>query len=141
MASKVGPLVTSARRPDSRKPARKWAVTALTMSNGSAMRPSPYSPHAMSPSSGPISTTPRAASVVMLSRVAACCHMRTFIDGATRTGLSVASNAVVARSSAMPCAMRAMMLAVAGATSTTSASRESWIWPISCSSVSENRSP
>ena len=83
----------------------------------------------------------RDRSVVILARVAGCSHMRTFIDGATITGLSVASNAVVARSSAMPCAIRARMLAVAGATTSKSASRDSWIWPMSCSSVSENRSP
>ena len=76
----------------------------------------------------------------MLAWVAACSHMRTFIAGATSTGLSVASSSVEARSSAIPAAMFARMLAVAGATTTRSALRESWMWPISFSSVSENRS-
>ena len=45
-------------------------------------------------------------------------HMRTFIAGAISTGLSVASSAVEARSSARPCAILAMRSAVAGATTT-----------------------
>ena len=65
--------------------------------------------------------------------------MRTFMAGATITGQSVASRAVVARSSAMPAAILARMEAVAGATNTRSASRESRMWPISLSSVRENR--
>ena len=60
--------------------------------------------------------------------------------GAIMTGLSVASSAVVARSSASPVAILAMMSALAGATTTRSASRERRMWPISLSSVSENRS-
>ena len=76
----------------------------------------------------------------MLACVAACSHMRTFIAGAASTGLSVASSSVVARSSPIPAAIFARMLAVAGATTTRSALRESSIWPISFSSVSENRS-
>ena len=76
----------------------------------------------------------------MFACVAACCHIRTFIAGATSTRLSVASSSVVARSSASPAAMRARMLAVAGATTTRSALRDSWMCPISLSSVSENRS-
>ena len=94
----------------------------------------------MTPSLGPTKTMPRCFRVATLAAVAAWVHMRTFIAGATSTGLSVASSTVEARSSARPEAMRARMLAVAGATTSRSASRESWIWPISLSSVSENRS-
>ncbi len=65
--------------------------------------------------------------------VVSCSHIRTFIAGTTITGLSVASNSVVARSSAIPAAIFAMKSAVAGQTTTRSASRESWIWPISAS--------
>ena len=83
---------------------------------------------------------PRATSSAMLATVAACCHIRTFIAGATSTGLSVASNSVDARSPARPAAIFARMSAEAGATTTRSALRESWMWPISLSSVSENRS-
>ena len=78
----------------------------------------------------------------MLASVAAWCnHMRTFIAGATSTGLSVASSTVDARSSVMPAAMlRQDVGRVAGATTTRSAARDSWMCPISLSSVSENRS-
>ena len=50
---------------------------------------------------------PRFLSVSTFAAVAACDHMRTFIAGATSTGLSVASRTVEARSSARPAAMRA----------------------------------
>ena len=53
--------------------------------------------------------------------------------GTASTGLSVASSSVVARSSAMPAAILASRSAVAGQTTTRSASRLSWIWPISAS--------
>ncbi len=75
-----------------------------------------------------------------LAAVAGCCHIRTFIAGAASTGLSVASSTVVARSCARPAAMLARMSALAGATTTRSAARESWMWPISLSSVSDHRS-
>ncbi len=76
----------------------------------------------------------------MFAWVAACSHIRTFIAGATNTGLSVASSTVAARSFASPPAIRASKSAVAGTTTSRSALRESWICPISLSSVSENRS-
>jgi hypothetical protein len=64
-------------------------------------RPGPNSPHAIGPSSGSSTVTPRLRRVAILAWVAGCCHMRTFIAGATTTGLSVASRTVVARSSAI----------------------------------------
>ena len=66
--------------------------------------------------------------------------MRTFMAGATITGVSVASNRVVARSSAWPLAILARMSALAGATTRRSAARDSWMWPISASAVSAKRS-
>ena len=54
------------------------------------------------------------------------------------TGLSVARISVVARSSAMPAAIFASRSAVAGHTTTRSASRLSWICPISTSSLRSN---
>ena len=65
--------------------------------------------------------------------------MRTFIAGATRIGLSVASITVVASSCARPEAMLATRSAVAGATTSRSASRLSWMWPISASSLRSQR--
>ena len=105
------------------------------MACGSGNLPGPYSPHAIGPSSGSMTVTPRTRKVAMLAWVAACCHMRTFIAGTTTTGLSVASNTVVARSSAMPAAILATRSAVAGQTSTRSAARDNWMWPISASSL------
>ncbi len=64
--------------------------------------------------------------------------MRTFMAGAASTGLSVASSTVVARSSARPWAILASRSALAGAITTRSAARDSSMWPISDSSVSEN---
>ena len=116
-------------------------MMASAMTGGSLIRPMPNSPQAMSPSSGPMTVMPRWQRAARLARVAACCHMRTFIAGATMTGLSVASSTVLARSSARPAAILASKLAVAGATTNRSASRDSSIWPMACSSVSENRSP
>ena len=84
--------------------------------------------------------TPSACRVSRLRCVAGCCHMRTFIAGAIRIGRVVASSTVEARSSAWPPAILAMRLAVAGATTTRSASRASRIWPISASSSRSNRS-
>ena len=68
------------------------ASTAATISSGSAMRPGPYSPQAISPSSGPTVSTPSAASVARLRRVAGCDHIRGFIAGAMSTGAFVASD-------------------------------------------------
>ena len=61
------------------------------------------------------------------------------LNGRDITGLSVASRVVLAKSLAVPCAMRAMISAVAGATRIRSASRDSWMWPISASSVRSKR--
>ena len=107
---------------------------------GSAIRPEPTSPQARSPALGPTRRTPRAASVATLAWVAGCAHISVFIAGAIRIGLSEASSVVAARSSAIPAAMRAIRSAVAGATTSRSASRDSRICPISLSSVSEKSS-
>ncbi len=60
--------------------------------------------------------------------------------GRDQTGLSVASSAVEARSSARPAAILAIRSAVAGATTTRSAARDNSMWPISASSVRLKRS-
>ena len=116
------------------------AATRAKISSTSAMRPGPYSPQAISPSLGPMICTPSSCNRFKLRCVAGCCHMRTFIEGAIITGVSVAKSRVVARSSAMPCAILAIICAVAGATKTRSAARDSSIWPIWASSVRSNSS-
>ena len=99
----------------------------------------PCSLQAIAPLSGPTTWTPRARRAAMLAAVAGWSHMRTFMAGATSTGLSVASSTVLARSSASPAAILASILALAGATTTRSALRDSWMWPISLSSVRDHR--
>ena len=111
---------------------------AARIAGGSARRPGPNSPQAIGPSSGPTTSAPSALSAARLRWVAGCSHMRTFIAGASNTRLSVASNTVLARSLAMPAASLAIRSAVAGATTTRSALRDSSIWPISDSSVRSN---
>ena len=66
--------------------------------------------------------------------------MFTFMLGASRTGATVASTTALTGQSAMPAAMRAIRLAVAGATTTRSAPSATWMWPISDSWVRSNRS-
>ena len=109
------------------------------ITSGSGRRPGPYSPQAMAPLSGSITKTPASRRIAALRWVASCCHIRTFIAGTAMTGLSVASSRVVARSSAMPCAILASMFAVAGQTTTRSAWRESWMCPISTSFLRSHR--
>ena len=94
---------------------------ARTISSGSTIRPTPSSPSAVSPSSGPMRTTPRARSVSAFARVAACDHIRGFIAGATSVGPRCASAASVRTLSASPYASFASVLAVHGATTRRSA--------------------
>ena len=118
--SRVPPAVTSTRRP-ARQPGASSCSTRAAISSGSAIRPTPHSPSAISPSSGPTSSTPRATSVSAFARVAGCAHMRGFIAGATSTGPRWASAASVSRLSEMPCASFASVFAVQGATTSRSA--------------------
>ena len=83
---------------------------------------------------------PSPRKVARLRCVAGWSHMRTFIAGAISTGVSVANNRVEARSFATPLAILAIRSAVAGATTTRSATRLSWICPISASSPRSNKS-
>ena len=124
MGSCVGPEVIRMCLPLSGPPRSTFAMAAR-IASGSAIRPGPYSPQAISPSSGPTICTPSANNCARLRRVAGCCHIRTFIAGAMRTGVSVASRSVEARSSALPVANLAIRSAVAGAITIRSAVRES----------------
>ena len=83
---------------------------------------------------------PSPRKVARLRCVAGWSHMRTFIAGAISTRVSVANNRVEARSFATPLAILAIRSAVAGATTTKSATRLSWICPISASSPRSNKS-
>ena len=91
------------------------------MASGSLMRPAPLSPQARRPLSGPTVRTPRASKTRRFCCVASAVHMPVFIAGASTMGALVAKSVVVSMSSAMPQASLAIRLAVAGATSITSA--------------------
>ena len=71
-----------------------------------------------------MTTEPRRRSSATLSRVAGCSHISVCIAGTNSTGQRAVSSAAVSRSSARPCAARDSRSAVAGATTTRSAS-----WP------------
>ncbi len=66
--------------------------------------------------------------------------MFTFMAGASSTGARVAKTTADSRSFAIPAAKRAKASAVAGATTTRSASSASRMWPISASEAASNRS-
>ncbi len=100
---------------------------AATISKGSAMRPGPNSPQAISPSLGPTNSTPSFSRIARLRLTEALSHIRIFMAGAIKTGLSVASSVVEAKSFASPFAILAIRSAVAGATTTRSALRDSWM--------------
>ena len=121
-SSSVRPAVTSTDTParSCSRPIR--STTRCTISSGSAMRPRPYSRHAIHPSSGPTVPCPRARRVSRFSRLAGLCHIRWFMAGAHSTLEPAAASTVVSASSAMPWAALARVLAVAGAITRRSAS-------------------
>ena len=67
------------------------------------------------PVPGSSTVTPRSRSRARFARVAGCCHIWSFIAGATATGQAAASAALVRRLSASPWASLASVWAVAGA--------------------------
>ncbi len=145
MRSRVGPAVTSTLRPASTPASAGVAAGAAariasTRSAGSSIRPGPVSPQAWSPTPGPRIVTPRDRSNATFACVAGFDHIRRFIAGAMLIGTSVARHSVASRSSARPCASRAMKSAVAGATRIRSAQRASSMWPIAASAASSQRS-
>ena len=75
----------------------------------------------------------RASSPVPWVAVAGFSHIRRFIAGASIRGVSAARHTAASRSSAMPCARRAMKFAVAGATRMRSHQRARLMWPMPAS--------
>ena len=142
-ASCVGPAVISTLRPASGPRARlstapRWRHR---ISAGSAIRPGPNSPHAISPSLGPTSAMPSrlepARDCAASPHAATCAH-----SWRARSAPSCRSPAGRSRRDHWrgPAAILAMRSAVAGATTTRSAERDNSIWPISISSVRLKRS-
>ena len=110
------------------------------ISAGSIMRPEPVMPEARRPTAGPATVMPRDLSVSTLCCVAGLSYMWPSMAGQTTTGARVASTVVVRASSASPWAMRAMVLAVAGATTTRSARSAMATWSILSSVLGSNMS-
>ena len=123
IGSRVGPAVTSTRRPASTF-GWKNATRSSSSSCGSSMRPLPISPQAWSPDAGPSTTTPSATSRATFRCVAGCAHICRFIAGATSSGQARAMHIVVSRSSQIPFASFAMKSVDAGTTAIASASRD-----------------
>ena len=91
-------------------------------------RPLPTSLQASTPLSEGMTVKPYRSSVARLSCVMGFSSMPVFMAGATSFGHLAASTTVVSISSAMPCAILAITLAVAGATKITSAFFASEMW-------------
>src|SRR3984957_7445136 len=136
----VGPAVTRAFNPLRGRSPKRFSRIAAQIRGGSVILPKPLSPQARSPSSGPMKETPLSLKRATLAFVAGCCHIATFIAGAIKRGAFVVRSVVEAKSSARPWATLAIISALAGATTTRSASRARRICPISISSVRENKS-
>ncbi len=128
--SRVPPAETTTWRPArsagvARPRAASTSSASSKISAGSGSRPLPVSLPVSRPSAGSITTAPRWRRVATLAWVAACSHISVCMAGANTTGQRAVSRVLVSRSSASPWAAFASTSAVAGATTTRSAS-----WPI-----------
>ena len=92
------------------------------------------------PLAGGMMIRPSCCKVVTLRRVGGADHIAGFIAGASTTGHCAAKIAAVAKSSARPCASRAIMSAVVGITKIAAASRVSRMCPMRCSDAASNSS-
>ena len=115
------PVLAGTGLPNTAKTIALTRRAAAWISSGSLIRPGPVSPPVRGPSAGPMTCTPLEMSVAMFATVAGCCHISVCIAGAISTGARVASRVVPSRSEASPAAIDAIVLAVAGATTTRSA--------------------
>ena len=113
--------------------------TCSTISADSTIRPLPTSPDASLPSIGPANLTPLDFNVSTLCAVALLAHIWASIAGATIRGALVARAVAPSGSSARPIANFAIVLAVAGATTITSAPKASATWSMFKSEFDSNR--
>ncbi len=126
--SRVPPALITTWRPARSGSATPRASTrrqTSKISPGSGSRPLPVSTPVSRPTAGSTTTAPRRRRVATFSWVAGCSHISVCIAGAKTTGQRAVRRVLVRRSSASPWAALASMSAVAGATTTRSAS-----WPI-----------
>ena len=115
MASWVGPAVTRTFLPARSFSQAICAKIQSTRKAGSGSLPLPSSPQARCPLEGSMILTPRSLRSARLACVAGCSYILVFMAGETRTGQVQARSVVESMSSAMPHAILAMILAVAGA--------------------------
>jgi hypothetical protein len=134
IGSSVGPAVTMTRLPASAVDVDSASSIAALMASTDARRPWPTSPLASSPLSGSTMIAPRSRSVATFACVAGLAHMWVSIAGAMTSGACEARTVVPMRSSAKPLASRAIVCAVAGATTMTSACCPIATWPVARSS-------
>ena len=120
-ASRVGPAVTSRCSPAMSFWQARWRWMCSSSCWGSGILPGPTAPQASRPQAGSITSTPYPRRRARLAWVAGFSYMPVFMAGATSLGHRQASTVVVSISSAMPFAILAITLALAGATSTRSA--------------------
>ena len=108
------------------------------MRSGSGNRPGPVSAPVSRPESGSRMVTPRERRVATLATVAGCNHISVCMAGTMSTGQVAVSSTLPSRSGASPAAARASESAVAGATTTRSASRprRTWLTDSTASKVS-----
>ena len=95
-------------------PTKNFSISAK-ISIGSGKRPFPIVPQAKFPDAGSKISTPRAFNIAKFACVAGFSYIFVFIDGQSKIFLSKAKIVVVSKSSAIPCAIFAKKLAVAGA--------------------------
>ena len=117
MRSRVGPAVTTTLRPCSAPDGRLRAARARPRRSRAARAcvPGRSRRRPGRPRRARECRMPRWRSVATFACVAALAHISRFIAGTTVIGASVARHSVVSRSSARPCARRAMKSAEAGA--------------------------
>ena len=94
-----------------------------TICVASIILPTPISPQACSPCAGYKIWTPSNCNCLIFLWLAGLCHISTFMAGATTSGMFRAAAISVMMLSAMPWAILASVLAVAGAISMMSAER------------------
>ena len=122
--SRVGPALTSRRRPrqSRRQPHTARDSRPSSSRSGSAMRPSPIRSQASRPlAGGRVTTRSQLCRVCQLAATPGELHMAVFMAGATSTGASQASSTEATRVSPSPCTQRPRVVALRGASSTSSA--------------------
>ena len=115
IGSRVPPAVTNTFLPNKSFLIPKTVSNLSMMERVSGNRPGPMSSPVNLPTSGSITSKPRALNVATLACVAGSSHICGCIAGTTKIGTSTAKIKFVNKSSARPAAMRAIKSAVAGA--------------------------